>query len=184
VAAAAVAGAAIAAIVTVVRGEPGEDEFKTVYSLLAVSLCGGAAIGALYLLDRPGLRVMGALVLIAAVVDFVLLELGIWKGVLFDGESSDYVKLIPTGFAWSIAILMLATLPLIASARRLLLLTAVPAVGACALVGATLATVMVWRGLDSTGWAKTLAVLAIAAIAGYLLTPLVERLTRIERTPA
>jgi hypothetical protein len=183
-AAAAVAGAAIAAIVTVLRGEPGEDDFKTVYSLLAVSLCGGAAIGALYLLDRPGLRVMGALVLIAAVVDFVLLELGIWKGVLFDGESSDYVKLIPTGFAWSIAILMLATLPLIASARRPLLLTAVPAVGACALVGATLATVMVWRGLDSTGWAKTLAVLAIAAIAGYLLTPLVERLTRIERTPA
>jgi surface polysaccharide O-acyltransferase-like enzyme len=185
VAAAAVAGAAIAAIVTIVSGEPGsEGDAKTIFSLAAVFLCGGAAVGALFLLDRPGLRALGVLALTAAVVDFALLELGIWKAVFFDGESSDYVKLIPTGFAWAIAILILATLPLVASAWRLLLLTAVPAVGACALVAATLATVMIWRELDSTGWLKTLAVLVIVTFAGYLLTPLIERLTRLETTPA
>jgi hypothetical protein len=166
-----------------VRGEPGEDDAKTIFSLAAVFLCGGAAVGALHLLERPGLRVLGALVLTAAVVDFVLLELGIWKGVIFDGESSNYLKLIPTGFAWAIAILILATLPLIASSRSLLL-TAVPAVGACALVGATVATVMVWRELDSTGWLKTLAVLAIAALAGYFLTPLAERIIRLRKASA
>jgi hypothetical protein len=182
VVAAAVAGAAVAAIVTVLRGLPGEDDAKTVYSLVAVSLCGGAAVAAFHLLERPDLRPLGAVLLVATVADFVLLELGIWKGFLFDGQSSDYVKLIPTGFAWGVAIIALATLPLIATSRRLLL-TAVPAVGACALVGATIATVMVWRESDDTGWLKTLAVLAILMIAGYLLTPLAERLARPQEGP-
>jgi hypothetical protein len=186
-AAAAVAGAAVAAIVTVVSGEPGEDDFKTVSSLVAVFLCGGAAVAALHLLDRRGLRLLGAGLLVAAAVDFALIEVGIWKAVFFDGESSDYVKLVPTGFAWAIAAIVLATLPLVA-ATGLVRLTAVPVVGACALVGATIATVMVWREIDSTGWAKTLAVIAIVMIAGYLLTPLAERLLRPEtsasRTPA
>ena len=176
VAAAGVTGAAVAAIVTVVRGEPSEDDVKTVYSLAAVFLCGGAAIGALHLFERPGLRLLGAVVLTAAAADLVLLEVGIWKGFIFDGESSDYVKLIPTGFAWAIAIIVLATLPLVARSRRVLL-TAVPAVGACALVGATVATIMVWREIDSTDWGKTLAVIAILMVAGYLLTPLAERLS-------
>jgi hypothetical protein len=177
VSAAAVVGVAIAAIVTVISGEPSENDVKTVYSLAAVFLCGGAAIAALSLLERGGLRLLGAVVLIAAAVDLVLLELGVWKGFLFDGEPSNYVKLIPIGFAWAIAIIVLATLPLIATSRRLLM-TAVPAVGACALVGATLATIMVWRDIDSTGWGKTLAVIAILMLAGYFLTPLAERLTR------
>jgi hypothetical protein len=183
VAAAAVVGAAFAAIVTVLSGEPGEDDAKTVYTLVAVFLCGGAAVGALHLLDHAGLRLLGAVVLVAAAADFVLLELGIWKAVFFDGDSSNYVKLIPIGLAWAIALVVLGTLPLLPGSRRLLLI-AVPFVGACALVGATIATVMVWREIDSTGWGKTLAVLAILMLAGYLVTPLAERLTRLEKTPA
>jgi hypothetical protein len=177
VSAAAVVGVAVAAIVTVVSGEPSENDVKTVYSLAAVFLCGGAAIAALSLLERSGLRLLGAVVLIAAAVDLVLLELGVWKGFFFDGESNNYVKLIPIGFAWAIAIIVLATLPLIAASPRLAMI-AVPAVGACALVGATIATIMVWRDIDSTGWGKTLAVIAILMLAGYFLTPLAERLTR------
>jgi hypothetical protein len=183
VAAAAVVGAAFAAIVTVLSGEPGEDDAKTVYTLVAVFLCGGAAVGALHLLDHAGLRLLGAVVLVAAAADFVLLELGIWKAVFFDGDSSNYVKLIPIGLAWAIALVVLGTLPLLPGSRGLLLI-AVPFVGACALVGATIATVMVWREIDSTGWGKTLAVLAILMLAGYLVTPLAERLTRLEKTPA
>jgi hypothetical protein len=183
VAAVAVAGAAVAAIITVLSGEPGEEDVKTVYSLVAVFLCGGAAVGALHLLDRSGLRLLGAIVLLAAVIDFVLLELGIWKAVFFDGDSSNYVKLLPIGLAWGIALVVLGTLPLIPRSRSLLL-TAVPLVGACALVGATIATVMVWREIDSTGWGKTLAVLAILMLAGYLLTPLAERLLRRETSPS
>jgi hypothetical protein len=180
VSAAAVAGAAVAAIITVLRGEPSEDDAKTVYSLVAVFLCGGAAIAGLHLLDRPRLRVLGAVVLVGAAVDFALLEVGIWKAVFFDGESSNYVKLIPTGFAWGIATIVLATLPLVAG-TRVVLLTAVPVVAACALVGATIATVMVWREIDTTSWGKTLALIAILMIAGYLLTPLAERIIRLQK---
>jgi hypothetical protein len=177
VAAVAVTGAAFAAIITVLNGEPGERDVKTVYTLVAVFLCGGAAVGALHLLDRPGLRLLGAVVLVAAALDFLLLALGIWKSVFFDGDSSTYVKLIPIGLAWGIALVVLGTLPLVPRSRGLLL-AAVPFVGACALVGATIATIMVWREIDSTGWGKTLAVLAILMLAGYLLTPLAERLGR------
>jgi hypothetical protein len=177
VAAAAVVGVAFAAIVVILRGQPGEDDFKTVASLFAVSLCGGAAIAALHLLQRAGLRLLGAAVLVAAGVELVLLELGIWKGVFFDGHSSSYVKLVPTGFAWGIATFVLATLPLVASSRRLLL-TLVPAVGACALVGATIATMMIWRDLESGGWTKTLAVLAILMVAGYLLSAIAQQALR------
>jgi hypothetical protein len=183
VAAVAVAGAAVAAIVTVLSGQPGEEDVKTVYSLVAVFLCGGAAVGALHLLDRPGLRLLGAVVLVGAAVNLLLLELSIWKAVFFDGDSSGWVKLLPIGLAWGIALVVLGTLPLVPRNRGLLLI-AVPFVGACALVGATIATVMVWREIDSTGWGKTLAVLAILMLAGYLLTPLAERLLRLETSPA
>jgi hypothetical protein len=177
VTAAAVVGAAIGAIVTVLRGDPSEDDVKTAYSLVAVFLCGGAAIAALHLVERAAFRLLGAVVLVAAAIELLILELGIWKGFVFDGESSDYAKLIPTGFAWAIATLVLATLPLVTPSPRVLL-AAMPTIGACALVGATIATVMIWRDLDSTGWAKTLAVFAILMVAGYLLTPLAERLSR------
>jgi hypothetical protein len=183
VSAAAVAGAAVAAIVTVLRGEPGDDDAKTVFSLIAVFLCGGAAVAALQLLDRSRLRVLGAVVLVAAAVEVAMLEVGIWKAIFFDGESNDYVKLIPTGLAWAIATIVIATLPLMATSR-LVLMTAVPVVGACALVGATIATVMTWREVDSTNWDKTLAALAILMVAGYLLTPLAERIVRLQETSA
>ena len=137
-------------------------------------LCGGAAIAGLHLLDR-GLRLFGGVVLIAAAVELVLFQLGIWKAEFGNG-SNEYVKLIPIMLAWVIATIMLGTLPLIAVDSRLLVIAA--AVGACALVGATIATVLVWRETDDQGLGKTLAVLAILVVAGYLLTPLAERLTR------
>ena len=173
----AIAGAAVVAIVTVLRGEFGETDGRTVAALASVFLCGSTAIAGLHLLDRGGLPLLAALVLIAAPVELFLFQLGIWKAEFGDGSSNDYIKLVPIMFAWTIATIVLATLPLIAFKRRALL-TAVPAVGACALVGATIATVLVWRESDSEGWGKTLAVLAILTVAGYLLTPLGERLTR------
>ena len=173
----AIAGAALVAIVTVLQGDLGETDGRTVFALAAVFLCGSAAIAALHLLDRGGLTLLGAIVLIAAPVELVLFQLGIWKAEFGDGSENDFIKLVPIMLGWVIATIVLATLPLIAVERRVLL-TAVPTVGACALVGATIVTVLVWRESDSEGWGKTLAVLAILTVAGYLLTPLTERLIR------
>jgi hypothetical protein len=183
VTAAAVAGAGVAAILTVVRGEPDFDDFRTVYSLPAVMLCGGAAIAALNVIERRRFFLLGAVALVASLVELVLFVLGIWKGVGFDGGGdSDYARLIPIALAWVIATIVLTTLVLIVSDRRLLL-TIVPAVGTCALVGATLATVLVLQDNENLSWATTLAVLAILTVAGFLLTPLAERLTRPREGP-
>lgn len=169
----AVAGAAIAAIVTVTSGDFGETDGRAVLALAAVLLCGGAAIAALHLLER-GLPLLGAILIVAAAFELVLFQLGIWKAEFGDG-SNDYFKLVPITFAWAIATVLLATVPLIAVDRSLIL-AAAPVVGALALVGATIATVLIWRESDSQAWGKVLAVVAILLVAGYLLTAIMRRL--------
>lgn len=179
----AIAVAALVATVVVLQGDFGETDGRTVFALAAVLLCGSAAIAALHLIDRRGLTLFGALVLIASTVELALFQLGIWRAEFGDGSENDYLKLVPIMLAWVIATLVLATIPLIAIERRVFL-TAAPVVGAFALVGATIATTMIWRENDSEGWGKTLAVCAIVMVAGYFLTPLAERLARHQRMPA
>jgi hypothetical protein len=172
VTAAAVVGAAIAAIVTVIGGDFGDTDGRIVFALAAVFLCGGAAIAALHLVDGR-LPLLGVLVLIAAAAELVLFQLGIWKGQFGDGFD-DWAKLVPIMLSWVIATIVVATMPLIAGSTPQL--GAVPAVGALGLVGATIATVMIWRESDNESWGKTLAVIAILMVAGYLLTPILRRL--------
>jgi hypothetical protein len=174
VTAAAVVGAAIAAIVSVV-GDLGDTDVRTIMSLIAVFLCGSAAIAALTLLDRRQFRVLGAVALAVVPVELALFLLGIWNAPLGDGVDENWWKLVPIALAWVIATIVLATLPLITDDRRLL--TAMfPAVAGCALFGATLATVLVLVESDSEPWGKTLGVLAILTVAGYLLTAILRRL--------
>jgi hypothetical protein len=172
-AALAVAGTAIAAIVTVTSGDFGDNDGRAVLALASVLLCGGAAIAALHLLEGR-LPALGALLLVAAAAELVVFQVGIWKAQFGDGFN-DYFKLIPITLAWAIATVLLATLPLIAVDRSLIL-GAAPVVGAFALVGATLATVLIWRESDSEAWGKTLAVVGILLVAGYLLTAIARRL--------
>jgi hypothetical protein len=173
VTAAAVAGAALAAVVTVVEGDFDDTDLQAIFALAAVFLSGGAAIGGLHLLDGR-LPLLGVVVVIAAVAEVVVFQLGIWKGQFGDGYD-DWAKLVPIALSWVIATIVLGTMPLIAGRSRW---GAVAAVATLGLVGATIATVLIWRESDSQAWGKTLAVLAILMVAGYLLTPLAERLTR------
>jgi hypothetical protein len=172
-AALAVAGTAIAAIVTVTNGDFGDNDGRAVLALASVLLCGGAAIAALHLFEAR-LPLLGSLLLVAAAVELVVFQLGIWKAQFGDGFN-DYFKLIPITLAWTIATVLLATLPLIAVDRSLIL-GAAPVVGAFGLVGATVATVLIWRESDSEAWGKTLAVVGILLVAGYLLTAIARRL--------
>jgi hypothetical protein len=172
-AALAVAGTAIAAIVTVTNGDFGDNDGRAVFALASVLLCGGAAIAALHLLEAR-LPLLGAILLIAAVVELVLFQVGIWKAEFGNG-SNDYFKLVPITLAWAIATVLLATVPLIAVDRSLIQ-GAAPVVGAFGLVGATIATALIWRESDSEAWGKTLAVVGILLVAGYLLTAIARRL--------
>jgi hypothetical protein len=174
----AVAGVAAVAIVSVLRGDFSDRDVRTIMSLVAVFLCGSAAIAALHLLERPRLSLLGGAALAAAPLELVLFLLGIWKGQFGDG-SNDYVKLFPTALAWVIVTIVAATLPLITDDPRLLR-TLLPGVVGCAIAGATIATVLLWTETDSEGWGKTLAVLAILMVAGYILTPIAHRFIRLQ----
>jgi hypothetical protein len=176
VTAAAVVGAAIAAIVSVV-GDIGDSDVRSIMSLIAVFLCGSAAIAALTLLDRQHLPLLGGVALALVPVELGLFLLGIWKAPLGDGVEQNWWKLVPIALAWVIATIVLTTLPLVIDDRRLLR-TMFPAVAACALAGASLATVLVLAESESEPWGKTLGVLAILTVAGYLLAAIMRRLLR------
>src|SRR5688572_12481819 len=98
-AALAVAGAAVAAIVTVTSGDFGDTDGRAVLALAAVLLCGGTAIAALHLLEGR-LPLLGAILLVAAAVELAVFQVGIWKAQFGDGFN-DYLKLIPITFAWA-----------------------------------------------------------------------------------
>jgi hypothetical protein len=174
VTAAAVVGAATAAIVSVV-GDIGDTDVRSIMSLIAVFLCGSAAIAALTLLDRQQFPLLGGIALALVPVELVLFLLGIWKAPLGDGVQENWWKLVPIALAWVIATILVTTLALITDDPRLLK-TALPAVAACALAGASLATVLVLVESDSEPWGKTLGVIAIVTVAGYMLTAIVRRL--------
>ena len=176
-AAAALALLAVVAIWIVLAGDLRETDVRTLLSLPAFFLCGGAAVASLAVLARGRLALLGAVTLTAAAAALVAFLLGVWKGEFGDGANDYAVKLTPSALAWVIATIVVATLPLIVGDRRLLR-TLLPAVAACSVAGALLATILLWTETTSESWGKTLAVLAILMVAGYLLAAPLERLLR------
>jgi hypothetical protein len=140
-------------------------------TLVAALLCGGAALAALALLERPGLAVPGATVLVGAVVTFLLFTLGVWKAG-YEGEGlDDWFKLVPIALAWSTTLLIGAsTLFLLGGARRPSALVAVVAATWAAVV-----TGIVWAEADSAGWTKLVVALAILTVGSFLFAPLWRR---------
>jgi hypothetical protein len=169
---AAVGIATAAALLVILIGDPGEDDLRTVGTLIAALFAGGAALGALELLERPGYSWVGAVVLVAAAVAFVLATLGLWKAG-YEGEGlDDWFKLFPIGIAWASALVVFATTTLLAGAPRRY---TAPAVGIAAAAWAAVATGLVWTEADSDGWAKLLGALAVLTVGGFLAAPLWRR---------
>jgi hypothetical protein len=170
-AAATVGIATAVALLVILIGDPGEDDLRTVGTLIAALLAGGAALGALELLERPGYSWVGAVVLVAAAVAFVLATLGAWKAG-YEGEGlDDWFKLFPIGIAWASALVIFATTTLLAGAARY----TAPAVGIAAAAWAAVATGLVWAETDSDGWVKLLGALAVLTVGGFLAAPLSRR---------
>lgn len=175
-AAAILAVAALAAIAIVVSGDLGDREARIIVSMLAVFLCGGAAVAGIALLDRERVPLLGAIVLAVSGANLVVFLLAAWKAQFGNGANG-YFDLLVIALAWAVATVVVATLPLLAADGRLRR-TMLPAVGICAFSGATIATALVWARSDSGGWEKMLTVLAILMVAGHLLTPVLDRLLR------
>lgn len=173
--AAAVGVATVAALAVLLTGEPGVSDGRMMATFVGVLLCGAGAVAGLELLDRPGLRPLGVLVVLAALVDFVVYTLGVWEAEPFDGEDSGFLKMVPIGLAWGIAILVAAACFLTSNQRVRFLAAAAAAVAAAF---AIVATGLIWAENDSDGWLKLLGTLAILMVGGFLLVPLARRLVR------
>ncbi|MDQ3894086.1 MAG: hypothetical protein M3292_05395 [Actinomycetota bacterium] len=121
--------------------------------------------------------------LVAAAGELSLFMVAAWKGEFGHG-ANDAAITLPTALVWVTATLAVATFPLVTAEPRLLR-TLFPAVSACALAGASLATALVHRDSDGESAGKALAVLAIVMAAGWLLAPVAERLlpASVQRRP-
>jgi hypothetical protein len=172
----AILGAAATAVAVVLAGDLGEDEGLSIATLSAVFLCAGAALPAYRLLERGRLALLGAAVLVTVAADIPMFMVGIWEGAFFEGTNTQ-AKLVPTAFAWVIAGIVLATLPLLAP-RTQILAPALALAGGAAVVGASIATALVWTETDQEGWIKVLAVASIVMVAGWLAAPIAQRVAR------
>jgi hypothetical protein len=167
----ALTGAAIAAIVAAAIGG-GLVVLRVAVALLAVFLCGAAAASGVSLLGRGRLRLLGLAALVAVAGELPLLMVGVWKGELY--EEGDAINALPTGLAWVTATLVIATLPLVAGAPRVLRWF-LPAVALTALAAASLLTYLIYWRAGGEAHVRAVIALAIAALAGWLIAPTLER---------
>jgi hypothetical protein len=97
---------------------------------------------------------------------------GVWKGELY--ESGEAINALPTRLAWVAATLVIATLPLLAGTARLLRWF-LPVVALTALAAASLLTYLVYWRAGGEAHARAVIALTIAALAGWLIAPTLER---------
>jgi hypothetical protein len=179
---AAVAIATAAALLVVLTGDYDETEARTLGTVVAALLGGGAALAALELLARR-VTVPGAVVLAGAGAAFLLTTVGLWKFGYVWGYASgfetetpdDWFKLVPIGLAWSTALVLgAATLLLARDAHQ----PAAIAVSVVSAAWATAVTALVWAEAGSALWIKLVGGLAVLTVGGFLFAPLSQRAHR------
>jgi hypothetical protein len=170
-----VVGAAAVAIGVVLVGDFGETEWRTVITLAAVFLCGSAALAALELIEQRRARLVAAIVIVGTPIALSALLESVWAFVGDGPEQSNYVKQAWTTVAWVLAALTVTTLRLLLRDQRVVA-TLWIGVMVVATGGATLATVLIWsEPADANFEERVLGVLAILAVGGYFLGPILER---------
>ena len=160
---------ALIAVSAVVRGDFGETDAKVLGTLLSLLVAGATAVSGLALAERSISAALGWTAVAGAGVCFLLQAAAIW-----DEFSSDALgKWAATSIAVLLALLLVATQRLIVREERLLLLfyaTALTAALAAAFTGVSVFD-------DGDGMWEGVGVLSILTVLGYLLLPVVQRLT-------
>lgn len=180
--AAGVAGSAAVGLIAVSIGRFGETDVRLIATLIAIFLCASAALASLALLERGQIRPVALLVLLAAPLELVAMAVPIWtfEG---DGEGGNSIKWLATGFVWVVAGIFVTALRLLVVDPRVLR-AMLPLVGAFAAGHAAAVTVVAWGEPWSEdtedALARTIAALAILMVAAFLMTPIVERLLRMQ----
>jgi hypothetical protein len=139
---------------------------------VAALLCGGAGLAAIELIERRQIRLGAWLALAGTLVEFALIELGIWTFV--DESSNRYARWAWTATIWLVPTLVIPTYTLLVRNRRLalfgLLLLAVSSIAFAAVF-----TEIVWTHGDHDTAGRITAILGVLAVATYLVAPALAR---------
>ena len=170
---AALAAFAITAIVGVVAGDFGDTFWRTIGTISILFVGGAAALAAWELLHRRQLRPLGWLVLATAPVETVTLLIADWKQAV----SMTYANGLFTAVLFLLAGIIVTTLRLIVQLDRPLVIVFFVSelVLTVALLG--MATPMIWIADVPDAALRGLLVVIVLVLVGYVLTPVVQRLT-------
>ena len=164
--------AALVALSALLLGHFSDTDARTLITLAALLVAGGAALAGLALVDRGTAPSLGWLVAGGAPVGFAFMLWAIW-GFVDEGDNEPQAKL-----AWSAVLALLAAL--IATTGLLLavrpaLVRLAAAAGCLAAGAASLSIAGIWSGSTSDLLVKSLAALWILAGLSYLLVPVAQR---------
>lgn len=161
--------AALIAVSAILRGDFGETDAKVLGTLLSLLVASGAAVAGLALVERRVSPALGWAAVAGAVLSFLLQAAAIW-----DEFSSDALtKWAVTSIAVLLALLLVATQRLLVREERLL--TLFRGTAAMAVVATGLATIGIWT--EEGGFWQAVAVTTVLTVLGYLLLPVVQRLS-------
>jgi hypothetical protein len=159
-------GASGAGIVALVDGAFSPQGYSIVFTLMAATLTAASFLGGIVARER-GAVIVGWSAIVASPVALVMLVEGIWH------ESDDRFKLVSTGIALTLALLVAIPAFLFMRSRMLVALAAMA--GVVAATAAAVSIDAIWRDERYLLLAKATTALWILAIACCLLVPLVER---------
>ena len=164
-AAALLCGAALVALVGLVRGAFSETDSSILLTLGAVFLAGSTAIAAYALVERQTLARLGLAVIGTAPVWGAVLVMAVWADTAERWAATALVALV--------AELVLVTNLLLLRDRRFAPLAMATAVALTVTV--SLLIVVIWAQPGGSVIAKTLGAFAILTGLGYLLMPILQR---------
>jgi hypothetical protein len=159
-------GASGAGIVALLSGEFSPQGYSIFFTLITATLTAASFLGGIVARERGAVMVGWSAIVVSPVALVMLVE-GIWH------DSDDRFKLISTGIALALALLVAIPAFLFMRSRMLVALAAMA--GVFAATAAAVSIDAIWREERYLLLAKATTALWILAIACCLLVPLVER---------
>ena len=160
--------AALVAIAAVLGGSFGTTQQRILETCGIAFVCGAATLAGLACLDRGVILPVGWVAAALGIVTFAVWTGGTWM----EDAGQGYWKFAGVLGVWTLAVLIVTTLRLVASAPRLLG-TVVRGTWAAVVLAAAVSTEMILNE-DGGPW-KLVVVLVILIALGYALTPALQR---------
>lgn len=169
----ALAAAAVVAIVAIAAGDFGDTFWRIIGTIATLFVAGAAVLAALELLARRQLRLLAWAVLVTAPAAGVTLLIATWK----DSISTTYANGLTMSVLFLLAGIVATTLRLIARLDRPAVIVVFVSEMLVTAALVALAVPLIWIADVPDAALRALLVLLVLTLLGYVLTPVVQRLT-------